>query len=711
MSAAVVFALAAAMVSSAAGEPDPPPADKAAVAAPPADKPPEKAEDKTEEDRTVSDVEVVGERQAVVKEIDRQVYDVRKDPEAQSASVNDILGKIPSVTVTPSGGVLLLGQSGVTILVDGKPGSTRALRGADIERIEVMTNPSAQYGPRGTAGIINIVTRKDRRQGQTGAMTGSIDSLGGGRVSLAPNWVMGRWVFGANIGLGRQSFESGWRSVRRQDDGAGGLVTIREAGRSDYGTDDLQGGFKLTFRRNDRQSFYVSAQGFKADGDSDGRERASGDGAAFDDYVRRSRGPNSYSALNLNAGYDWTGKTEGETFGLSFSASPSTNLYGETVNEDFDDPALPDGRYRQLSDNDSNALELKADYKRPLSGDRILSVGAAWNREDETQRQFYETLTAPDPLRDLDRSIHGVRDVEAAYVTYQFPFATWTFMPGLRVEAEQFEVRSGGAFGGADDVFWYPSLHVSRDFGEAYKLTLSYSRRIDRPDLGQLDPVIRYDSTTAASRGNPGLDPVTTDAWEARFDYSKGSFNLGLTLYDREASGTFSSRSVLRPDGVRLSTWVNSGESANRGAELSVRGALASQWSYVATTNLFWREQQVLDGGIPSTDSQFTYSGNAQLSWKATPAKPDSGDQVQLGLRYLGPSKSFQGESDGFLRADLTWKRPFTKKLTGTLSFSDIVDSSEQHNSLRADGYEQESTYWGVGPTVRFTLSYRFGAP
>ncbi|WGM40302.1 hypothetical protein AMEJIAPC_03246 [Caulobacter sp. NIBR1757] len=703
MSAAVALVMAAAMVAGVVGEPEPPPADKQEV--------PASSSDTAADDKTVADVEVVGERPAVVKEIDRQIYDVRKDPEAQSASVSDILGKIPSVTVTPNGGVLLLGQSGVTILVDGKPGSTRALRGADIERVEVMTNPSAQYGPKGTAGIINIVTRKDRRQGQTGNMTGVIDSTGGGRVSLAPNWVMGRWVIGANIGVGRQPYESGSRALRRQDDGAGGVVTIREAGRYDYGNDDLQGGFKLTFRRNDQQSFYLSAQGYRAEGDTESRERASGDSAAFDDYVQRSRGPSRYSALNLGAGYDWTGKIEGETFGLALSASPSGNLYGETVDRDFDNPALPDGRYRQLTDNDRNELELKADYKRPLSGDRILSLGAAWNREDETQRQLYETLTAPDPLRDLDRSIHGVRDVQAAYVTYQFPLWTWTFMPGLRVEAEQFEVESGGAFGGADDVFWYPSLHISRDFGEAFKLGLSYSRRIDRPGLSELDPVIRYYSTDSASRGNPDLDPVTTDAWEARLDYSKGSFNVGVTLYAREASGTLTSRSVLTADGVRLSTLVNAGESANRGAELSVRGNLAAQWSYVVTTNLFWREQQVLEGGAPRTDSQFTYSGNAQLSWKATPAKPDSGDQVQLGLRYLGPSRSFQGESDGFLRADLTWKRPFTKKLTGTLTFSDILDSSEQTSLVRADGYEQESTYWGMGPTVRFSLSYRFGAP
>ncbi|MBX3481484.1 MAG: TonB-dependent receptor [Caulobacter sp.] len=712
---AATLALAAALVSAASAEPDPPPPDKDQRPAHPAPdaagKGDGKAPEKGEDDKAVSEVEVVAERPAVVKQIDRQIYDVRKDPEAQTASVSDILGKIPSVTVTPTGGVLLLGQSGVTILVDGKPGSTRALRGADIERVEVMTNPSAQYGPRGTAGIINIVTRKDRRQGQTGSVTAGIDSDGGYRFSLGPNWVMGRWIVAANIGAGQSDFSSSFERLRRQDDGLGGMVTIREGGRNGYAGEDLQGGLKATFRRNDRQSVYAGVQLYRSEGQSDGRERATADTAAFDAYSQRTRGPGLYEGGNINLGYDWTGKTEGETFSLALSANPWSNE-DTTISENrYDNPALPDLRILQRNRQVTLQTELKADYKRPLSGDRILSLGGAWTREDEDRRQTFETLTAPDPLRDQDRSISGLRDTQAAYVTYQFPLWTWTLMPGLRVEYEAFDVQSGGAFGGSDHLFWYPSLHVGRDFGDDLKLGLSYSRRIDVPDLTQLDPAIRYYDPTSASRGNPNLQPVTTDAWEARLDYTNGAFSAGLVVYDRESSGTISGYSVLTPDGVRLSTVINAGQSANRGAEVSLRGKVATNWSYAVTTNLFWREQQVLVGGAPRTDSQFSYSGNAQFSWKANPAKPDSGDQVQLGLRYLGPTRNYQGSSDGFLRADLTWKHPVTKKLMASLTISDLLDSSESHSTIRAAGYDQDSTYRGSGPTARVFLTYRFGAP
>jgi ferric enterobactin receptor len=694
--------LCAAAVAGATAESDPPAAEP-----PPAN--PADPQPAPPEDKPLSDVVVVAERPAVVNQIDRQVYDVRKDPEAQTASVMDILGKIPSVTTTPAGGVLLLGQTGVRVLIDGKPGSSRGLRGADIERIEVMTNPSAQYAPQGSAGIINIITRKDRRQGLTGTVTAGGDSHGGYRISAGPNFVKGRWTLSGSLGGGSQNSETSSEVRRREDDGFGGDVQIREANRYVFRTDDVSGGLKAAFRRSDSQRYYLNLQGYRSSGRSEDRMRSVSDDASVPSYTERSDGPIRFSSLSIDGGFDWTSPTEGETLALSFSANPYDNLSRSVTEDDFDDPALPALRYRQVSRSDNFDLEIKADYKRPFSGSRILTLGSGWTREDQTDAQLFETLSGPDPVRNLDQSIHGVRDVWSSYATWQFPLWTWAFMPGLRVEAERFDVASGGAIGSSRDVFWYPSLHITRDFGDTIKLNVSYSRRIDRPSLSQLDPAVHYSSATLASSGNPELEAVSVDAYEARLDYSKGSFGAGLTLYSRESSGTWSSFTTLTPAGVRLSTTVNAGESANRGAEVALRGKVAGNWQYAVTTNLFWREQQVLDVTGPRADNQFSYSGNSQLTWKSAPAKPDSGDQVQLGLRYLGPTRWYQGDSDGFLRADLTWRRPFTPRLTGVLTLSDILDSSERHSRLKTTYFDQDATYRGAGPEARFSLTYRLG--
>lgn len=694
MAAVVSTVLAVALATAESASPQP------AATPPPAQSPP-----------AVAEVVVVGERPAVVNQIDRQVYDVRKDPEAQTASVTDILGKIPSVTTLPNGSILLLGQSGVTILIDGKPGNIRGLRGADIDRIEVMTNPSAQYGPQGAAGIINIITRKDRRQGLTGNVTAGGDSLGGSWASAGPNLVIGRWTIGGNLSLFSQNSDGGLEVRRLERDGLGGAVNILEAARDRFESDSYAGGLKLAFRRNDRQRFYLNIQGHRGPGDSRTRLRATADAAGFAPYAEVTDGSYRFGSLDIDAGYDWTGATEGETFSLSLSANPSTNRNASTTEDRFDDLLLPARRYREANDFDNLDLELKADYKRPLGGSRILALGSAWTRADQTEGRVFTNLVAPDPIRDLDQSIHGIRDIWSGYATYQFPLRTWTVMPGLRVESETFDVESAGAIGGSRGVAWYPSLHVTRDLGETLKLSLSYSRRIDRPNLQSLDPAIRYTGATEARRGNPDLDPVTTDAYEARLDYAKGGFNAGLTVYSRESSGNWSDFSTLTPAGVRLSTLINSGNSASRGAELALRGKVAVKWQYAVTTNLFWREQQVLVGGAPRADNRFSYTGNAQLSWRKTPASPDTGDQVQLSLRYQGPTTSYQGGWDGFFRADLTLRHPFTKRATGILTITDLLDSSEFHSRLNTTDYDEESTYRGSGPAARFSLTYRLGGP
>jgi len=685
-------------------------APKADADKPDADKPEaDKDAGKDPEKDTVSDVVVTAERPAVVSRIDRQIYDVRKDPEAQSSSVEDILGKVPSVTVTPSGGILLLGKPGARVLVDGKPQSIRALRGADIERIEVITNPSAEYGPAGAAGIINIITRKDRRQGLTGTMSASVDDRGGGNAGVSPTWVRGPWTFSGSLNVFSQSNESESRSRRRLNDPLVGVVNSDQTGRSDYGSDFTSTQASVTYRPDDHHRFKVGGWLYGGPSNSIYRTRTTADAALYD-YSSRLVGRGDFNGFGVDADYDWTGAAPDETLALSWSLSQYDSDYTGLSTDVFTDPGIATRRYRSINDQRQAEYELKADAKKPFGADRLLTGGLVWTRKDETLERGYEDLTGANPGRDYALTIEGVRDVWAGYVTFQSAWGKWTVLPGLRVEAEHFDVTSAGQGGATDDLFWYPSLHVSRELTDNLKMTVSYSRRIERPDLERLDPALRSTGPETATQGNPGLDPVQIDAYEARFDYSKGGFGAGLTLYSRESSGTFAWTTTVLPDGVRLSTTVNSGESADRGAELALRGKVAEKWQYSVTTNLFWQEQQVLVGGAPRTDSRFTYSGNAQFSWKRVPSKPETGDQVQLSLRYLGPQSSYQGDNDGFFRADLSWRRPLTKKLTGILAINDLFDSSRRNSRLRTPDLDQSSTNYTPGPTVRFSLTYRLGA-
>jgi outer membrane receptor protein involved in Fe transport len=271
-------------------------------------------------------------------------------------------------------------------------------------------------------------------------------------------------------------------------------------------------------------------------------------------------------------------------------------------------------------------------------------------------------------------------------------------------------VRSLGQSARNRDTGLFPSLYLRRSLGENLQLNFSYSRRIERPELQELNPVVVYSSSTNASSGNPVLKPETTDAFEARLEYTRGDQNLTLTLYDRQTAAVWSQFSRLIAGNVTLQSPINAGGQVSRGAEISWRAPLAPGWKYVLTTNLFSRRGEVLDGGVARTDDAFAYSGNGQIEYTAKTRDGADCDQFQLAVGYLGPQRLLQGSSSGFARADFFWRRPLTERISTVLSVTDFLNSSRSHTRLVAQDLVEDSASRGPGPTLKLALSYRFGA-
>ncbi|MCR6645879.1 MAG: TonB-dependent receptor plug domain-containing protein [Terricaulis sp.] len=170
--------------------------------------------------------------------IDRRVYTLRDDPVAQTTNLFDILGRVPAVSVAPSGAVTLLGSTDVVVQINGQPApegsleqTLRGLNGDDIERIEVLSNPSAQHSSEGTGGVINIVTRQRfRSQGMSGLSSLSTDSFGGYQAYISPNWMRGPWALGARLNHSSNPSEG---AVERTREGYGASPSFYEDGASE----------------------------------------------------------------------------------------------------------------------------------------------------------------------------------------------------------------------------------------------------------------------------------------------------------------------------------------------------------------------------------------------------------------------------------------------------------------------------------------------
>lgn len=661
----------------------------------------------------VADVVVTAERPATVEQIDRTVHDVKGDPLAQTASLLDILGKLPSVTVTPNGRVSLLG-SGVKVLIDGKPPlnnqALKSMLGSEVDRIEVMTNPSARYGSDGAGGIIDIRTRKRFKPGLTGSISTAADSDGAGQITVAPTWTFGKWTVGGSLTVNHDASWSERRQSRQILAPAALASIVTQDARSKSMDDGAAGKVRVAYKPSDRQTLTLSAQALTSSNQSRDEIRFTSSDPAVGSYVQRETAPGRFKGGDLDLSYEWTGRAEGET--LAIEASRSSFVWNSSgrVDQTYANPALPVGRLRNVWRDDSDETTVKLDYQRPLAAKRLLSLGASWLRSDKTIDQVSETLVRVGrPWPDYNNRLEGSSDTNAAYATFQFVLGPWTLLPGARLEAWRADFLSAGEAVVRRDNGVTKSLHASRDLAGGAKLKLSYAERLSRPGLQTLDPSVRYYEVDSAWSGNPDLKSSITRAFEVHADKTIRKQTVGLTLYDRETERAWATVTQLTAAGVSLSTTINAGKSASRGAELSLRSPGSATWRYSATGNLYQSQRQVLEDGRLATNSQVRYSGNVQLDYKASAKAGRTPDQIQLALRYDSPQRAFQGKSSSAPKADFTWRHTLAARVAGVLTVTDILDASRFRSHLETPELIEDVLSRGSGRQFRLSLTYRIG--
>lgn len=645
--------------------------------------------------------------------IDRRTYTVRNDPAAQATDMVDVLARVPSVSVAPSGEIRLLGGADVNIQVNGQPlpqGSAeqvlRSLTGGEIERIEVITNPSGQFSSEGTGGIINIITRERFEGGFGGNLTTGVNSVGGYNANFSPNWSGQRWSFSGRLNYGLSPDETDLDRERRD------LVTddvTTEIGHTDSEREMFGGNAQAIYRPDDRRRITVSADSFNMRPSSEQLlERADALGPLSEQLTDNET---EFSRHTLTFNFQQTGADNDREL-LKFNAQ-----LGRFENRNENEITLtPEGgaatAFATSSENLSNDISLKLDYERPLPNDQFLTIGAAYDQAAQDSDSARETLTGPPSPADYTSALDGATQTAAAYATYQFEIGDWTILPSVRVEDYRREVAAGGLEDDDVDVRTFPSLHVRRRISAEIDVDLSYSSRIQRPWIFQLDPSLRFSDADRASSGNPNLQPTTTDALEANFNYQSGANSFSFTLYDRLSQDIVSQFTEVNGDGVIVTRPVNAGESEQRGAQVILRGPLFwENWRYSTSANALNREFDVLTSGGVGRRSEFEYSGNAQIEYR-DPAQNEIGaDFYQLDVQFQGPRFSLQGESDAFATANFTWRRRLTDNLSSTLVLQDMFDSANQVSETTTATYFERSENNRNNQRIRFALTYQFGAP
>lgn len=690
----------------------------------------------TDDTKLLQEVVVEGVRSQMRFELDKKVFQVDANVAAAGTSASELLESIPSVEVDQDGEVSLRGNSSVTVWINGKESGLSAdnraqileqIPSESIERIEVITNPSAKYSPEGTSGIINIVLKKDRRAGYFGSAEIGANTRGGANASGNINFNSGHWEAYASIGwrmrhnkstnMSRRSYDEGWYmnsdGVNRRH---GNNVFIRAG---------------LTYHINDLNDIYMNAFGMFGHrwGKNLTDYTATIPGQWTSNFNHtRNRSDNRGAHVELGYIHRWN-----DTHYIDVMASynhwggPMWNYMHENYTFDNDIPD-EDTWQNQRQSIGLNSVEAKIDYTNQLTDWLKLEAGFNGNYNHEnTPVETYtgntqESITINEDL--YNRFIYN-NNISALYLTLGGKWKSLSFQAGLRGEAWQVKTRSID-FAHRDNyestVDWYrknsfalfPSAFVSYSLPHDNELQINYTRRIRRPWGGQLNSFRDISDPNNIRYGNPELQPEYANAFELNYIKSWTMHMISVSAYLRYSTDVMDRISYLQ-DNVMYTTSDNVTKQTNSGVEIVAKNSfIRGKLDFTTTVNLYnnhisgWAKTFITPEGNSvalSCDAKdafawdFRMMGSVRLPW---------GLSFQATGRYASKMQTAQGSRQGGWSVDAG-----LRKNLGNWSFSvncrDLFDSRKFKNTVDGIGYTQYSEHTHGGRRVQFSIKYSFG--
>jgi len=665
----------------------------------------------------VPGVEAVGEKPAIRYEVDKKVVDVTKQPNASSGTAVDALRNVPSVKVDVQDNVTVRGSSNFKVLIDGKAtqeepsDALKQIPSATIQNIEIITNPSARYEPDGTAGIINVVLKKQKGRGTSAlvnANAGPGDRYGGDALLGYKQGIVSLYAGG---NLNRYVFNGDANAERRTYDALDTVATI-SVGSTHGGpfTGGLRAGLELQDGPMDKSSVSGRFRLFKTGGI---------DTNSVTEHYQPGDSCRHYTA---DGGWTWAGRTYFmladhehlfDTTGHKLVASAS--LGGRSAistgrSEELD--SIGDTTYGRLTDNDGlwHRLDAEVQYTRPRFGGGSLDAGydGWWERTDaRTNTDLYDRVThryVHDTIS--SRPYYGTECVHGAYATWSWSLKRLGVQPGLRVEYDSRLVKLTDTDSAYPMKRWdcFPGLHLSYSLPANQQVTTGYSRRIDRPTAWDLTPLATWYDAHTIGRGNPSLRPQYTDAYEGSYQLPFGASSLNAGVYYRVTHDLFEWVTATSDSTALLQTVRNVGSDRSLGVELS--GTLSPlKWltlSPSANLSDYWLLLEDQD----STGHSLAWSASLDLD-----VHLESATQFRLSGNYYAPTATSQGRQGGWFDTNIALKQSFLKRaLSVTLRVSNLLGRGIWRSVSEGPGFYTASTWRAEPRVITLAASYNLNS-
>ncbi len=722
-----------------------------------------------ENTRALKEVEVVGQGSTMRFELDKKVFTVDQSISSAGASVSEVLENIPSVEVDQEGTISLRNSEDVEIWINGKPAGLTAENRAEIlqqmpadavKEIELITNPSAKFSPEGTAGIINLVLKKDRKAGYYGSVNAGIDyalakpwtTLPSGKLGFNINFNKGIVDAYMNAGYNYRN-SNGASNVDRYNFFADDTTRLIKSGEGQN-----RGGGGMFLRAGvdvhvtDRSTIGLS--GFTMV--SQPNEPTIGKGNFFSGYRNApvlyelydvNKYVNPQSADNtetLLRSYhrDQSGVTTHPTYNamlswqfeiskkhnLSMSAQYDNNRFIQDQFYTQYETQTPDDKQvqEQYSDTRNQSLQLKADYEFKLASD--MRLGAGWQTTLAWRSASSDAWDGPNRATHLENYYNNFVNNEqnhAFYLTYGYTIAErLSVMAGLRGEifrrdltTEYYDSPGHLTTIVSDTLYFqlYPSVFASYDFGGGHELQLNYTRRVERPRGRQINPRMDFSDSTNISFGNPALLPSYSSSVELSYLKNWDRHVLSAGLFWRFREGVIQNIKFME-SGTMKNTFVNFKTRHEVGIELVAKNKLFGEIINLTTSVQMYYNGSA--GGTFTSDLYGTdfsvvipkrdvFAANMSVNAQFMFTKTFSGS---LSARYRSPHVLAQGMTTHSYSIDAGLRKTFfDKKLILAFNVRDIFNSRARRSTTYGDGFWQfQENRWN-SRQVSLSITYNFG--
>ncbi|URC14787.1 outer membrane beta-barrel family protein [Flavobacterium sp. B183] len=664
---------------------------------------------------SLNEVVVTAETSQLALKLDKKVFDVGKDLISKGGSATQVLDNVPSVRVDPSGSVSLRGNNNVLILINGRKSGLTSIQGLEqipaesIKSIELITNPSSRYDAAGSAGIINIILKKNNKQDLSGSMTLSTGVPADHRILGSLNYKKGKFNLFSNFGVrysdyvglntrdqvttadGKNLFLSQREDQDRHDDG--GLVYLG----LDYAIND-DNSITAAFYRNQTKDKDTNTFNYYLSGD--------GVGNSHIQTIADSQEKRSYNQLEFN--YTKTFKKPGRKFTIDaqydfWNSTKDFNIERRTITPNNGDRSLIDTKSNRGNDD----IVVQSDFVTPLSETANLEAGV------KVEHRLITTDFAADeevngtlkPIDGFNNGLDYKEQILGAYVQYGNKINKFSYQLGLRTEYTSIEIKDQNTRNILIDSTYtrlFPSVNLSYALSDKTTAQLNYSQRINRPNLFQLNPFPELQDFNSRIFGNIRLVPSITDGIELGLLSKTKKWVLNPSVYYSKTQNNFQYFTSQNSDDVFETVLINLDEESRFGVELSAQYAPAKWLSLNAVINAYSFDQK---GSVGTTNLDYSNE-----TWTATllgQVKFPKNFTLQSKFEYQAPVSDAQTRTKSFYYLNMALgKSLFNNNATLTLGVSNIFNTRKtRETTVGSDFVVNQMTNFNA---ARWNLNFNY---